>query len=63
MSKPDKAREEKLDRDGAKAGSESWGSHNPPHGVVETVVGDTAKCTRENAIYDAGFHNAREQKK
>lgn len=51
-----------LNNDGQEDGAKSFGSYDPPHGALETLLGDTDKCTEENAIYDAGFHNAREQK-
>ena len=56
-------RDTKLNNDGQADGAEPWGSYDPPHGVVETILGDSEKCYHENAVYDNGFHNAREQKK
>lgn len=62
MSGPDKDRADDLHEAGQKDGAQPFGSYDPPHGVIETLIGDTETCTRENAIYDSGFHNAREQK-
>ena len=55
-------RSERIHNEGQEAGSEPWGSYDRPHGAISTIAYDTEQKCKDNADYDAGFHNAREQK-
>jgi hypothetical protein len=55
-------RSERIHNEGQEDGAKPWGSYDRPHGAVSTLVSDTESKCKDNADYDAGFHNAREQR-
>ena len=54
-------RSERMHNEGQEDGAKPWGSYDRPHGVASTIISDTESKSKDNADYDRGFHNAREQ--
>lgn len=63
MSGPKRDAElERIADEGKEDGKKPYGSYEPPHGVISTLVSDTAKKSEDNAVYDEAFHEARHSK-